>query len=245
MSTSIDVPITTHLTGQDQVTAGFRQMGQAADQTREKINANTRALMTGTASFIGYSTSLMSLFSRMQQGNISAGEAILQLTSYSLQFGAQLMMLNTLYEKRLSLQAASALASARESASNAVATASVWAKTAALKAETIAHGIKNALSGPTGWAILAGATVAAAGVMSLAANIPKMAQGGVVNSPTLALIGERGPEAVVPLNSSGFGATTINVIVNGAGNYEEARRGAFDGVNEALLMNSLRRKERA
>jgi hypothetical protein len=219
-------------------------MGQAADQTRQKINANTRALMTGTASFIGYSTSLMSLFSRMQQGNISAGEAMLQLTSYSLQFGAQLMMLNALYEKRLSLQAASALASARESASNAVATASVWAKTAALKAESIAHGIKNALSGPAGWAILAGATVAAAGVMSLAANIPKMAQGGVVTSPTLALIGERGPEAVVPLNK-GFGATTINVVVNGAGNYDEARRGAFDGVNEALLLNGLRRKERA
>jgi phage-related protein len=31
-------------------------------------------------------------------------------------------------------------------------------------------------------------------------NIPKLAKGGIVNSPTLALIGEAGPEAVVPLN---------------------------------------------
>jgi phage-related protein len=34
-------------------------------------------------------------------------------------------------------------------------------------------------------------------------NIPKMADGGIVDSATLALIGEAGPEAVVPLNKSG------------------------------------------
>lgn len=32
--------------------------------------------------------------------------------------------------------------------------------------------------------------------------IPKLAEGGIVNSPTLALIGEKGPEAVVPLTGS-------------------------------------------
>lgn len=31
-------------------------------------------------------------------------------------------------------------------------------------------------------------------------DIPRLAKGGIVNSPTLALIGEAGPEAVVPLN---------------------------------------------
>ena len=43
-------------------------------------------------------------------------------------------------------------------------------------------------------------------------NIPKLADGGIVNSPTLALIGEAGPEAVVPLDrmQSG-GGITINV----------------------------------
>lgn len=34
-------------------------------------------------------------------------------------------------------------------------------------------------------------------------SVPKMAQGGVVNQATLALIGERGPEAVVPLDQFG------------------------------------------
>jgi len=45
-------------------------------------------------------------------------------------------------------------------------------------------------------------------------EIPKMASGGIVNSPTLAMIGEAGPEAVIPLsgNGGGFGGgMTITV----------------------------------
>jgi hypothetical protein len=43
-------------------------------------------------------------------------------------------------------------------------------------------------------------------------NIPKMADGGMVTGPTLALIGEAGPEAVVPLDRmGGMGNVTINV----------------------------------
>ena len=43
-------------------------------------------------------------------------------------------------------------------------------------------------------------------------SIPRMAEGGIVTSPTLALIGEAGPEAVVPLDRmSTGGGVTINV----------------------------------
>jgi hypothetical protein len=44
-------------------------------------------------------------------------------------------------------------------------------------------------------------------------NIPKMAAGGIVNQPTLAMIGEAGPEAVIPLSRMGQmgGNYTINV----------------------------------
>lgn len=43
-------------------------------------------------------------------------------------------------------------------------------------------------------------------------NIPMLAEGGIVTGPTLALIGEAGPEAVVPLDrAGGFGNVTINV----------------------------------
>tara|TARA_R100000808_G_scaffold1997_4_gene8487 strand:+ start:6846 stop:8798 length:1953 start_codon:yes stop_codon:yes gene_type:complete len=47
-------------------------------------------------------------------------------------------------------------------------------------------------------------------------EIPKLAKGGIVNSPTLAMIGEAGPEAVVPLNgaSGGLGGgVTVNVMM--------------------------------
>lgn len=43
-------------------------------------------------------------------------------------------------------------------------------------------------------------------------RIPKMADGGIVTGPTMALIGEAGPEAVVPLDRmGGMGNVTINV----------------------------------
>jgi translation initiation factor 2 alpha subunit (eIF-2alpha) len=48
-------------------------------------------------------------------------------------------------------------------------------------------------------------------------NIPKLAEGGIVNSATLAVIGERGPEAVIPLDKlNGMGGNTF-VIQTGVG----------------------------
>jgi hypothetical protein len=50
-------------------------------------------------------------------------------------------------------------------------------------------------------------------------NIPMLAAGGIVTSPTLAMIGERGPEAVIPLTGpnagGGMGGNTVNINVNG------------------------------
>ena len=54
-------------------------------------------------------------------------------------------------------------------------------------------------------------------------DIPYLADGGIVTGPTLAMIGERGPEAVIPLNgrNSGMGANyTIN-ITGGLGSSAE------------------------
>jgi len=43
-------------------------------------------------------------------------------------------------------------------------------------------------------------------------TIPLLADGGIVTGPTLAMIGERGPEAVIPLNRGGIGGNiTVNV----------------------------------
>ena len=45
--------------------------------------------------------------------------------------------------------------------------------------------------------------------------LPAFASGGIVTKPTLGLIGEAGPEAVVPLNQMGGMGTTVNVTVEG------------------------------
>lgn len=47
-------------------------------------------------------------------------------------------------------------------------------------------------------------------------NIPELANGGIVTGPTLALIGEAGPEAVVPLDrANSMGTTNVTINVNG------------------------------
>ena len=48
-------------------------------------------------------------------------------------------------------------------------------------------------------------------------DIPMLGDGGIVTSPTLALIAERGPEAVIPLNRAGGmgGGNTVTINVNG------------------------------
>jgi len=76
-------------------------------------------------------------------------------------------------------------------------------------------------------------------------EIPTLAQGGIVKKPTLAMIGEAGPEAVVPLNKGGSTSmsSTLNVYLTGTiygfDDFEDrvaeairdgARRGGFEGV---------------
>ena len=48
-------------------------------------------------------------------------------------------------------------------------------------------------------------------------SFPRLANGGIVNKATMAMIGESGPEAVIPLNRMGsMGGTTVNVVVQGS-----------------------------
>jgi hypothetical protein len=71
------------------------------------------------------------------------------------------------------------------------------------------------------------------------------ASGGIVNAPTMALIGESGPEAVIPLSKSpgnsalpaGLGGTTINLTVN-------ATAGASGQLIGQQIVNEIKRWER-
>ena len=56
-------------------------------------------------------------------------------------------------------------------------------------------------------------------------DIPLLASGGIARRPTLAIVGEAGPEAIVPLGSSALGSNTYQITVN-AGVGDPAEIGA-------------------
>jgi multidrug efflux pump subunit AcrA (membrane-fusion protein) len=60
------------------------------------------------------------------------------------------------------------------------------------------------------------ASSAAGRALGLSLGFTAMAEGGVVNQPTFALIGEAGAEAVVPLDKMGGMGTTVNINVAGS-----------------------------
>lgn len=82
-----------------------------------------------------------------------------------------------------------------------------------------AVGITNALAVPPPWFGMAlAAIIGAAGAIQIAtiAATP-LAEGGIVTRPTHALVGEAGPEAVIPLSKYGMGnQTSIEVNIYGA-----------------------------
>ncbi|NOS67918.1 MAG: hypothetical protein HOO67_06195 [Candidatus Peribacteraceae bacterium] len=88
------------------------------------------------------------------------------------------------------------------------AVASAWAPAAAFVSLATFGG--NA--GPAA-AGIAGVVGLAQGIATASAGVTALAKGGIVTEPTLALIGERGPEAVIPLNKAG-GMGGVNVTMN-------------------------------
>jgi len=111
----------------------------------------------------------------------------------------------------------------------AAGTLAEWAHTAALYAKAVALTVVNALT-PWGWAILAGAAVAAAAGMALASRIPSRQFGGLVTQegPYYLHAGEyvvpktnvtnilHPTEYVLPRASSGAGGLTLNVDARGS-----------------------------
>jgi hypothetical protein len=89
---------------------------------------------------------------------------------------------------------------------------------------------------PFAGAILVG--VALIGAALAASGAIELGDGGIVNSPTLAMIGEAGPEAVVPLGRGGFGGdqtiivqldarTIMQAVLRGMPNEVRIRAGAI------------------
>jgi hypothetical protein len=66
-------------------------------------------------------------------------------------------------------------------------------------------------------------------------NLPKLAEGGIVNSATVAMIGEAGPEAVIPLSKMGsMGGTYVTVNISGSVTTE---RDLVDAITQGIYNN--------
>jgi len=63
--------------------------------------------------------------------------------------------------------------------------------------------LKGALKGGIGGGLVGAGIGASAHSIMNSSKVPKLAGGGIVNSPMLAMVGEKGPEAVVPLGAGG------------------------------------------
>jgi hypothetical protein len=69
-------------------------------------------------------------------------------------------------------------------------------------------------------------------------DIPMLAAGGIVTGPTLAMIGEAGPEAVIPLNRAGGVGATYHITVNGGiSNSADIGRAVVDAIKSFNRQN--------
>ena len=63
-------------------------------------------------------------------------------------------------------------------------------------------------------------------------SIPGFATGGIVTQPTLAMVGEAGPEAIIPLDRMRHTQPVINITINGGLDSADA---IGEKVEEALV----------
>jgi len=124
------------------------------------------------------------------------------------------------------------------------------------------EGIKNTIKGSINWVIgkindfiakandvLRQAASAVGMTAPVIPSIPKLAKGGIVTRPTLALIGEAGPEAVVPLSgangraaaAAGFGGGG-GITINFNGPMQTSRQSAREFADEVAMMIKQRIK---
>jgi hypothetical protein len=79
--------------------------------------------------------------------------------------------------------------------------------------------------------------------LGLALGLTAMADGGIVNQPTFAMIGEAGSEAVIPLDKMGGFGTTVNVNVAGSviseGQLQSVIQDALYNLNRAGSVTQL------
>jgi hypothetical protein len=183
------------LEGVEEVNAGFQQIGVAAEGMAGKVASSSGAMEISQRRLMLVSAGLI-------MNSVQLADIFDRMAKGQMDIGRGALMLAMNF-----LQLAS----------------QIWVVVGAENARAIAHSIANALSGPGGWAILAGAAAAVSVGFALASQIPSRHEGGPIfqSGPHDLLAGEY-------VLRRGQSAITVNVY--GAGSPRETG----DAVVEAI-----------
>lgn len=147
---------------------------------------------------------------------------------------------NAIKESTIVIDAAAAASAVAHAVAEGIRQAALWASVIAENAMAVASAIAESVAslGVAVPIIIAATAAVAVGILAAQGNIPHFAEGAIVETPTIALIGERGPEAVIPLGNRL--ASTQTIHVGGIHIYESRTpRETGDAVIDALRRRGL------
>jgi hypothetical protein len=99
-----------------------------------------------------------------------------------------------------------------------------------LAEEYVVRALASLVPGPTfNPAAAAGYGAVAAAALAASGAVQAFAQGGIVTSPTVGLVGEAGPEAIIPLDKAG-GLGGVTIVVQGSLIHERELEGLVSGI---------------
>lgn len=214
------VTVEAELHGTEQVNAGFKSMGRSSEEMSKSMRSaasDVAVLGAGLRGFASLSKEF-GIFNEEQAKTVQLMGSLLAVSGTLIRV--------TEVMTRANLAAASSFAT--KTAAAITDTAASWAATVAEKAHATALAIKNALLGPAGWAIIAGAAVAAGTALALTTQIPERHTGGPVltSGPHNLLAGEYVLSREQVNNISNMGGVTINVYEGSTSNVLSALRRA-------------------
>lgn len=176
-----------------------------------------------------FSSGISKMFIDMTKGSFNAKESFAALGQTMLEILIEFMV-----QKAVSAALSKTLLAVEVAASTAAAAAvaAAWATPAALVSlATLGTNAIPAAAGIT-------ATVGLANALAL----PRFAKGGIVERPTIAMIGESGPEAVIPLSRGG---NRMGQYINIEINYPTVRSDEdIDKLTEEISLRLAREAER-
>lgn len=200
------VTIEAELVGTEQVNAGFASMQQSS----RNMSRNMRQLSTDITIFGTATSGVANLAEAFGVLNDEQAKAVYLLGS--------IMTVGSSVIRVMNMMTSATVANTAAQISAAIAT----------KARAAALAVMHALSGPYGWAILAGAAATATGGLALVNQIPERHTGGPVleSGPHNLLAGEYVLSREQVNNVSNMGGVTINVYEGSTANVMDALRRA-------------------